>query len=146
MKVAVGCDHAGFEGDAPFKPAIAKHIEELGHDVLDCGTNGPESVDYPDFGNAVSEAILSGKADCGVLMCGTGIGISIAANRHNGIRAAVCVTPEMARLAREHNNANILCLGRRLLSLEQCLELVDVFFKTPFSNGERHARRVSKLG
>jgi ribose 5-phosphate isomerase B len=113
---------------------------------VDCGTNGPDSVDYPDFGQKVADAILSGEAERGVLLCGTGIGISIAANRNAGIRAAVCATPEMARLARDHNNANVIALGRRTLSLEECRELIDIWLDTPFSEGERHARRVSKLG
>jgi len=114
--------------------------------VVDCGTSGPESVDYPDFAQRVSEAILNGEADLGVLLCGTGIGVSIAANRNKGIRAATCATEDMARLAREHNNANVLCIGRRILSLPECLRLVDVFLSTPFSEGERHKRRVAKMG
>jgi ribose 5-phosphate isomerase B len=146
MRVAVGSDHAGFEGATPFKPEIVKHLEELGHEVVDCGTNTKDPVDYPDFAQRVDEAVLSHEADCGVLMCGTGIGMSIAANRRAGIRAAACATPDMARLAREHNDANVLCLGRRILTLPECLELIDIFLVTPFSNAERHSRRVAKLG
>jgi len=146
MKIAIGSDHAGYEGDNPFKPELVKHLESLGHDVLDCGTAGPEPVDYPDYAQKVSEAVLRGAVDYGVLMCGTGIGMSIAANRNRGIRAAACATPDTARLAREHNDANVLCLGRRILSLKTCIELLDVFLNTPFSEGERHKRRVAKMG
>jgi ribose 5-phosphate isomerase B len=147
MVIAVGSDHAGFEDPAPhYKPAFIQHLKNRGFEVLDCGTNGPESVDYPDFANKVCEAILSGKAGRGLLLCGTGMGISIAANRHRGIRAAVCVTPQMAELARTHNDANVLCLGRRVLPLETCLELIDLWLDTPFPGGERHKRRVAKMG
>lgn len=146
MKIALGSDHAGFEEPAPYyKPALAEHLESLGHTVVDCGPDGPGSVDYPDFAQCVCEAILSGEAELGVLLCGTGMGISMAANRHKGIRAAVCVRPEMALLAREHNNANVLCLGKRLNTLRECLQLVDIFLETPFSQGERHARRIRKM-
>jgi ribose 5-phosphate isomerase B len=113
--------------------------------VVDCGTNGPQSVDYPDFADRVSRAVFEGGADAGVLICGTGIGMGIAANRHIGIRAAVCVTPEMARIARDHNNANVLCIGRRLLSIDEIKAIVAAFFSTPFSGGERHERRVAKM-
>ncbi len=147
MKIAVGTDHAAFEGPPPlYKPAIMEHLEQRGHEVVDCGTNGPESVDYPDFAAKVCQAILSGEAERGVLMCGTGIGVGISANRFKGIRAATCATPEMARLSRDHNNANVICLGRRILSLEACLELIDIWLDTPFSNSKRHARRVAKMG
>lgn len=145
-RIAVGSDHAGYEGDRPYKPEIVRHLKGRGFDVIDCGTSGPESVDYPDYANLVCRAILDGEADRGILMCGTGIGVSISANRHPGIRAAVCATPDMARLSREHNDANVLCLGRRILTIEQCIELVDIWLDTPFSAGERHIRRVHKMG
>jgi ribose 5-phosphate isomerase B len=147
MKIAVGCDHAGYEGPGPlYKESIVKRIEELGHEVVDCGTHGAGAVDYPDYAQKVCEAILGGEAECGVLMCGTGVGMGMAANRNKGIRAATCATVDMARLAREHNKANVLCVGRRVLSLARCLELLDVFLVTPFSEGERHKRRVEKMG
>lgn len=146
MKVAVGSDHAGYEGNPPYKPELIKHIESLGHEVIDCGTSGPDSVDYPDYAQGVADAVLQGKAERGVLLCGTGIGMGIAANRNKGVRAATCATPEMARLCRDHNDANVLCIGRRILSLPQCLELIDIFLTTPFSGGERHQRRVCKMG
>ncbi|MCC6488404.1 MAG: ribose 5-phosphate isomerase B [Candidatus Hydrogenedentes bacterium] len=147
MKIAVGSDHAGFEDPPPwYKPAIMDHLRSRGHEVIDCGTNGPESVDYPDFAGKVCQSILSGEAECGVLMCGTGIGVGIAANRYKGIRAATCATPDMARLSRDHNNANVICLGRRILSLDKCIRLIDIWLDTPFSGGERHVRRVAKMG
>jgi ribose 5-phosphate isomerase B len=147
MKIAVGSDHAGYEDPPPhYKPAIMEHLKARGHDVVDCGTVGPEPVDYPDFARKVCEAVRNGEADRGVLLCGTGVGMSIAANRHGRIRAATCATPEMARLARDHNNANVLCMGRRILSLEDCLALIDIWLDTPFSGGERHERRVEKMG
>ena len=146
MRIAVGNDHAGYEGPQPVMPKILEHIEELGHEVVACGTHDAAAVDYPDFAQKVCALVLRGDADCGILMCGTGMGMSMAANRHNGIRAATCVTPDMARLAREHNNANVLCIGRRVLSLAQCLELIDIFLDTPFSGAERHTRRVAKMG
>jgi ribose 5-phosphate isomerase B len=146
MILAVGCDHAGYEAPHPYMPAIIAHLERLGHQVIPVGTGGPESVDYPDFADKVCAEVLEGRAERGVLMCGTGIGMSIAANRHRGIRAAVCATPDMARLSREHNDANVLCLGRRILPLELCLELLNLWLETSFSGGERHCRRVEKMG
>ncbi|MCC6697451.1 MAG: ribose 5-phosphate isomerase B [Candidatus Hydrogenedentes bacterium] len=147
MRIAVGSDHAGYEDPPPwYKPAIMEHLKSRGHEVIDCGTNGPESVDYPDFAGKVCQSILSGEAERGVLMCGTGIGVGIAANRYKGIRAATCATPDMARLSREHNNANVICLGRRILSLDKCIQLIDIWLDTPFSGGERHTRRVEKMG
>jgi ribose 5-phosphate isomerase B len=146
MKIAVGSDHAGFEDPEPFyKPALVEYLQELGHDVVDCGPMEPGSVDYPDFAQEVCRAILSGRAERGVLLCGTGMGISMAANRFKGIRAAVCVRPEMALLAREHNNANVICLGKRLNTLRECVSLVDIFLNTPYSGGERHQRRIGKM-
>ncbi len=146
MRIAVGSDHAGYEGQKPYKPAIMDHVGTRGYEVIDCGTSGPESVDYPDFAKCVAGAVRAGRADMGVLVCGTGIGMAIAANRLPGVRAATCANHEMARLAREHNDANVLCLGRRILSLDTCIELIDIFLDTPFSDAERHKCRVAKLG
>ena len=146
MKIAVGSDHAGFEDPPPhYKPAIVEHLRSQGHDVVDCGPEGPGSVDYPDFAGKVCRAILAGEADMGVLLCGTGMGISMGANRFPGIRAAVCDRAEAAWLTREHNDANVICLGKRILSLRECLNLIDIFLTTPYSAGERHQRRVAKL-
>jgi len=146
MKVAVGSDHAGFEGPPEYKPAIVEYLLGKGHEVVDCGPDGAGAVDYPDYADKVCEAVLNGAAERGVLICGAGIGMGIAANRHRGIRAAACTTREMARLGREHNDANVLCLGRRILTLEECFELIDVFFDTPFSGEARHVRRIGKMG
>lgn len=146
MKLAFGCDHAGYEEPQPYyAPAIIAYVESLGHTVEHVGTFGPDSVDYPDFAARVCARILDHSADLGILLCGTGMGISIAANRHKGIRAAACVTGEMVRLARDHNNANILCIGRRVSTLDECKELIRLFLETGFSGGERHQRRISKL-
>ena len=147
MNVAIGSDHAGFEDPPPhFKPAILEHLQAAGHTVVDCGPDNGDAVDYPDFAKKVVDAILEGRADIGVLVCGTGIGVSIAANRFKGIRAALCCTEDMAELARTHNKANIICLGRRGNTIEHALKLVDTFLATEFSGVERHARRVEKMG
>lgn len=146
MKLAFGCDHAGYEDPPPHHaPAIIAYLEALGHTVEHVGTFGPDSVDYPDFADRVVAEILNKRTDLGVLLCGTGMGISIAANRHKGIRAAACVTEEMVRLARNHNNANILCLGSRISSIDECKVLLKLFLETKFSEGERHQRRIEKL-
>ncbi|HRI87150.1 MAG TPA: ribose 5-phosphate isomerase B [Candidatus Hydrogenedentes bacterium] len=147
MRIAVGSDHAGFEDPKPYyKPAIIEHLKSHGHEVIDCGTEGPDSVDYPDFAEAVASAVLESRADCGVLVCGTGIGICMAANRHKGIRAAPVTTDETARLSRTHNNANIICFGRRILTLEECIRLLDIWLDTPYSHHPRHDRRIEKMG
>ena len=146
MKLAFGCDHAGYEEPPPYHaPEVLAYLNALGHSVEHVGTFGPDSVDYPDFAARVCALILNNSADLGVLLCGTGMGISIAANRHKGIRAAACVTDEMVRLARDHNDANILCLGSRISSIDECKHLIKLFLETGFSHGERHQRRIQKL-
>ncbi|WP_457639209.1 ribose 5-phosphate isomerase B [Persephonella sp.] len=140
MKVAVGSDHAGFE----YKELIKKHLQEKGFQVIDKGTYSKESVDYPLFGEAVGKAVASGEADRGVVICGTGIGISIAANKIKGVRAALCTNEYMARMARKHNDANVLAFGARVLGTDVVLGIVDEFFSTEFEGG-RHERRVSLL-
>lgn len=140
-KIAIASDHAGFE----LKSILKAVLVEGGYDVLDLGTASTESVDYPDFGYLMAETIASHKAECGVLVCGTGIGISIAANRHPEIRAALCHDVTTARLAREHNDANVMALGGRLIGSEVAKECLVAFLETPFG-GDRHARRVQKLG
>ncbi|HEY0837130.1 MAG TPA: ribose 5-phosphate isomerase B [Azospirillum sp.] len=140
--VALASDHAGYL----LKDELKDYLAAGGYEVLDLGTNGPESVDYPDFGDAVAEAIRDGRAQRGVLICGTGIGISIAANRHRDVRAALCSEPTSARLAREHNDANVLALGARVVGPEIAKDCVTAFLDTPFAGGERHSRRVGKLG
>ena len=138
--VAVASDHAGYE----MKDALKTYMEEKGIEVVDLGTNGPESVDYPDFGDALANTLKDGAAEAGVLVCGTGIGISIAANRHNHVRAALCHDYLTAKLCREHNDANVLALGARTTGIETAKSCIDAFLETPFG-GDRHARRVQKL-
>jgi ribose 5-phosphate isomerase B len=141
QSIAVASDHAGYE----LKSALGVAFDELGLPVLDLGTHGRESVDYPDFADAVADAIREGRASRGVLICGTGIGISIAANRHRGIRAALCHDGLTARLARQHNDANVLVMGARLIGIETAKDCLVNFMATAFEGG-RHARRVAKLG
>jgi len=141
VKIAVGADHAGYE----LKQRLAEALQRDGHEVLDLGTNGTQSVDYPDFAGAVAGAVAAGRAERGLLVCGTGIGMSIRANREPGVRAAKCNDPLEARMARAHNDANVLCLGARVLDASVAEELVTLFLSTPFEGG-RHAARVAKLG
>jgi ribose 5-phosphate isomerase B len=139
--IAVASDHAGYET----KDVLAADLKAMGYKVLDLGTNGPDSVDYPDYGRAVGEAVAQGRARAGVAVCGSGIGISIAANRIPGVRAALVHDKNTAALAREHNDANILALGARILPAEEARALLKIFFSTPFAGG-RHSGRVAKLG
>jgi ribose 5-phosphate isomerase B len=139
--IALASDHAGYD----LKTALAGALEAAGHKVLDLGTNGPDSVDYPDYGDALAAAIADGRAERGVAVCGTGIGISIALNRHPGVRAALCHDETSARLAREHNDANVLALGARLIGSEVAKNCLKVFLDTGFAEG-RHIGRVAKLG
>jgi ribose 5-phosphate isomerase B len=139
--IAIGSDHAGFE----YKEKLKKLLDELKEPYKDFGTNSPDSVDYPDIGHIVSQAVASGKFVRGILICGTGIGMSIVANKHKGIRAAVCESPASAKLSREHNDANILCFGARIISWETAIEIVKIFLSTPFSGGERHMCRIEKI-
>lgn len=138
--IAIASDHAGFE----LKETLKAELVRKGLSVLDLGTDGPQSVDYPDFAAALAEAMRDGRADRGVLVCGTGIGISIAANRHRNLRAALCHDSVSARLARQHNDANVLVLGARLIGIEVAKDCLEVFLTTPFEGG-RHQRRVEKL-
>jgi len=140
ITVALGADHAGF----PLKAILAEALRAAGHPLMDLGTHAPDSVDYPDFGAAVAKAVASGQARFGVLVCGTGIGISIAANRHPAIRCALVHDVTGARLTRAHNDANIIAFGARLIGPEVALDALRAFLETPFDGG-RHARRVRKL-
>jgi ribose 5-phosphate isomerase B len=140
MAIPLASDHAGL----PLKLALKAALEAEGHPVTDLGTHGPESVDYPDYATKVAEAITSGQAPFGILVCGTGIGMAIAANRHPGIRAAVLHDSTEARLTRAHNDANIACFGARTIGLETALDAIRTFLATPFEGG-RHQRRVDKL-
>ncbi len=138
--IAIGADHAGYA----LKAVLAADLGKMGYDVLDLGTNSEVSVDYPDFGFAVSRAVTSGQATRGVLVCGTGTGMTMAANRDPGIRAALCTSGLMARLAREHNDANVLALGSRIIGVEVARDCLRNFLATSYAAG-RHADRVTKL-
>lgn len=140
-KIAFGCDHAG----VALKSALIEQAKARSIGAIDLGTDGDESVDYPDFAEAVAKAVADGSADCGVLVCGSGIGMSIAANRFPGVRAALCSDAEMAALARQHNDANILVLGARLTDEKVAGQCFETFLETEFEGG-RHARRVGKMG
>jgi ribose 5-phosphate isomerase B len=140
MRIAIASDHAGYE----LKQQIARYLLAQGHQVQDLGTHSPQSVDYPDYAVRVARAVVAGEAERGILICGTGIGMSIAANKVRGARAAVCTDCYMARMARQHNDARILCLGGRVLGLGSALDVVEVFLRTDFVGG-RHAQRVDKI-
>ncbi len=139
MKIVIGSDHAGFELKEELKKFLCNE-----HYIFDVGTNSTESVDYPDFAKKVCEYILEKRVDLGILICGTGIGMSIVANKHKGIYAALCFNENMASLARRHNNANVLCLGGRTTKLEDAIEIVKTFLNESFESG-RHLRRVEKI-
>lgn len=140
MKIAIGNDHAG----TSFKEELVTFLVNNGHEVINCGTDTDSSVDYPDFAKAVSNLVLEKKADFGVLICGTGIGISIAANKISGIRAALCTNEICARLAREHNNANIIAFGARVTGVDLAKSCLKTFLSAEFEGG-RHSRRVNKI-
>jgi ribose 5-phosphate isomerase B len=140
MRIAIASDHAALA----LKTELAAWLPELGHEVTDLGTHGPESVDYPDYGYRLAEEVAAGAADFGVALCGSGIGISIAANRHPACRAALVSEPLSARLAREHNDANVIAMGGRLIGLEMAKACVETFLATSFTGG-RHGPRVDKL-
>lgn len=139
--IGIASDHAG----VALKAALKREIDQMGFRVLDLGTDSEESVDYPDYGDALAVAVEDGQVRYGVIVCGTGIGISIAANRHAGVRAAVCHDATSARLARQHNDANVIALGARLIGEETAKDCLRIFLTTEFEGG-RHARRVAKIG
>nr|WP_321467118.1 ribose 5-phosphate isomerase B [uncultured Desulfobulbus sp.] len=141
MNIAIGCDHGGFG----LKKEICQLLEQAGHTVNDVGCFSEQSVDYPEFADKVCKAVVDGQSDRGILICGTGIGMSIAANRHRQIRAALCHEAVTARLSREHNDANVLCLGARVLGVSIVLDIVSVWLETEFAGG-RHLRRISMMG
>lgn len=140
MKIAIGADHAGF----PLKEELKGLLKEQNHLIMDAGTNGSDPVDYPDFVKDVVENVLSGAADRGILICGSGIGMSIAANRFPGIRAALCLDPETARLSRAHNDSNVLVLAGRKTDVETARAIVNTWLSTGFEGG-RHERRLKKI-
>ena len=139
--ICIASDHAGYE----LKEHVKKYLQEKGLEVKDLGTDGPASVDYPLYGQKAGECVARGEAEKGIIICGTGLGISMAANKVRGIRCAHCADTVEARLTREHNDANMLAIGAGFTGELLALEMVDVFLNTPFSEGERHARRVAKV-
>jgi ribose 5-phosphate isomerase B len=139
-RIAIASDHAAIE----MKAALVLHLREMGHDVTDLGPEGIESVDYPDYGYKLAEAVASGRATRGIALCGSGVGISISVNRHPAARCALVSEPLSARLAREHNDANVIAMGARLVGPEMAKACIDAFLATPFGGG-RHQRRVDKL-
>ncbi|MEI6858143.1 ribose 5-phosphate isomerase B [Psychrilyobacter sp.] len=140
MKIAIGSDHGGFE----LKEKVINFLTINGYEVLDLGCDSMDSVDYPKYGRLVGEAVVEKKADKGIVICGTGIGISIAANKVKGVRAALCTNTTMAKLTREHNDANVLSMGARMVGDILALEMVDVFLTTKFEGG-RHQKRIDQL-
>ena len=141
MKIAMASDHGGFA----LKASLMKHLDEEKIEYIDCGTYSEESCDYPIYGKKVAEAVAGGECEFGIIICGTGIGISISANKVPGIRAALCHDCFSAQATREHNNANILAMGARVIGPGLALKIVDTFLDTPFSNEERHVRRISMI-
>ena len=139
-KITIGCDHAAFE----LKKKIIAHLNERGVEVIDVGTNSTESCDYPDFARLVCKNVQEGVTELGILVCGTGIGMSMAANKHRGIRAAACSDTFSARLTRMHNDANVLCFGERVVGMGLACDLVDAFIDTDFEGG-KHQRRVDMI-
>lgn len=139
-KIAIAADHGGYE----LKEVLKKHYTGQGVDFIDLGTASEASVDYPDYAAKMADAVLSGKAEVGILICGTGIGISIAANRYHGIRAAVLYDDDVARLAHEHNNANVVVFGGRTMAVEDCIRRFDIFMNAKYEGG-RHDRRLEKI-
>ena len=140
MKIAIGSDHGGFE----LKEKVIKFLMGNGYEILDLGCDSLESVDYPKYGKLVGKAVVEGKADRGIVICGTGIGISIAANKVKGVRAALCSNTTMARLTREHNDANVIAFGARMLGDVLVFEMVETFLTTEFEGG-RHQKRVDQI-
>ena len=139
MKVSIGCDHAGYELKDKIKVLLFNQ-----HIVFDKGTNGPDSVDYPDYAHAVAQSVSAQEVDFGILICGSANGVAMSANKHKGIRAAICWQPEIAKLARNHNNANIICLPARFINDEEAKQIVNAYMDTTFEGG-RHQRRVEKI-
>ncbi|MBW8772633.1 MAG: ribose 5-phosphate isomerase B [Gemmatimonadetes bacterium] len=139
-KIPIGSDHAGF----PLKQRLVAELKKLGYDPIDLGTNSPDSTDYPDYAHPVAHEVETGEAKRGVLLCGTGLGMSYAANRHHGVRAAVAWSPEVAHLARAHNDANVLVLPARFVTEDEGVAILKEWLDTPFEGG-RHSRRVAKI-
>jgi ribose 5-phosphate isomerase B len=141
MRIAIGSDHAGFA----LKQHLLKILNERGDDVTDFGTHDAQSVDYPDYGKHVARGVANGEFDLGVAICSTGVGISIVCNKVKRVRAALCTDPFVARRTREHNNANVLCLGGGIVGPDLAADILVTFLDTPFSGAERHQRRIDKI-
>lgn len=141
MKIAIGADHGAFDR----KAEVIAHLEAMGHEVKDFGTYSPASCDYPEIGRSVAKAVAGGEFDRGIVMCTTGIGISIVANKVPGIRCALCGDVTSARLTREHNDANMISIGAGIIGPNLTMDIIDMFIKTEFSNEEKHVRRISKI-
>ena len=140
MKIVIGSDHAAYE----LKEAIKEKLISEGHEVIDVGCDSTESVDYPKYGHAVGRTVASGEAERGIAVCGSGIGISIACNKVPGIRAALCTSVEMAEMCRRHNNANVVCMGARMISQELAFDIIDKWMTTDFEGG-KHERRINEI-
>ena len=139
-RIAIGCDHVGFE----MKAQLIDYLKTKGFEITDCGTHSAQRTDYPTYGKAVAQAVVNGEADCGILVCGTGVGISIAANKTKGIRAVVCSEPYSAQLSKQHNNTNVLAFGARVIGIELAKMIVDAWLNAEFEGG-RHAERINML-
>lgn len=140
MKIAIGSDHAGYE----YKTRIIQYLTEQGIEMKDFGTLSTDSVDFPDFAHPTAAAVENAEVDFGILICGSGQGVNMTANKHQGVRSALCWNTDIARLTRQHNNANIIALPARFVAYEYAIEMIDVFLKTPFEGG-RHEKRVEKI-
>jgi len=140
MKIAIGADHAGYKLKTQVKDWLTPKVDVL----ADLGTNSEESVDYPDFAHAVAGEVEKGNYDLGILICGSGIGVDMTANKHQGIRSALCWKPEIAKLAKSHNNANVICLPGRFITFETAIDILETFLNTEFEGG-RHGRRIDKI-
>lgn len=140
MKIAIGCDHAAYE----LKEKVKARMAAAGHEMVDVGTDSTESVDYPKYGHAVGRLVASGEVERGIAICGSGIGISIACNKVPGVRAALCTSTEMAEMCRRHNNANVICMGARMISEELAYAMIDTWMTTGFEGG-KHERRINEL-
>lgn len=141
MKIGITNDHSAVD----LKNVLSEYLSQLGHEVINYGANTSEAFDYPLAAKALCKGLLNKECELGIAICGTGVGISIAANKHNGIRACCCSDSASARLSRQHNNANVLCFGARIISNELAYDIVDAFINAEFSNGERHIRRINQI-
>jgi len=140
MRISIGADHAGFI----YKKKLVKYLTDKGIEVQDFGTFSTDSVDFPDFAHPTAEAVEAGKADFGILLCGSGQGVNMTANKHQGVRSALCWNTDIARLTRQHNNANIIALPARFVAYEYAVEMIEIFLNTEFEGG-RHEKRVGKI-